>query len=222
MNTDKIFAQIRSQLEGGGVWVDRDTSTPDDGLKLGLKAAGAERPLYVAAIVAMLISDDVRHRTGAVAVIPEIRAEVGAERLAKIVRDHEALYQGVAPSWRISHDDLEQAAALAIAPEVSTKDAAALAWLKQLAQDRPWGAFLLNDLARADGAWLVKNAKGLVPHTHIGVLLKLSSAQRDDLIDALAPWPAEKPTVLTASVWKQLPADEASRLRQKMWPGSAP
>lgn len=222
MNTDKIFAQIRSQLEGGGVWVDRDTSTPDDGLKLGLKAAGAERPLYVAAIVAMLISDDPRHRTGAVAVIPELRAEVGAERLAKIVRDHAALYQGVAPAWRISHEDLEQAAALAIAPSVTSNDAAALTWLKQLAQDRPWGAFLLNDLARIDGDWLVKNAKGLVPHSHIGVLLKLNSAQRDALIDTLAPWPAEKPTVLTASVWRQLPAEESSRLRQKMWPGSAP
>lgn len=222
MNTDKIFAQIRSQLEGGGVWGGRDSVTPDDGLKLGLQAAGGERPLYVAAVVAMLISEDVRHRTGAVAVLPEIRAEVGAERLAKIIRDNEALYRGVTPAWRVSFDDLEHTAAVAIAPSVTPKDAEAVAWLRQLAQSRPWGNFLLNDLARADGDWLVKNARGLVPHGHIGVLLKLTPAQRDDLIDALAPWPAEKPTVLTTSVWRQLPADEASRLRQKMWPGSAP
>lgn len=215
-----VLQDVRKQLVDGSVWADRDTLHPHDGLERAIRGAGSRKPLFAAAVLACLTDPDVRLRTGAVAVLREVVADIGAGRLAGVLRDQEALFRGVKAAWQIEHEDLEQSAAIALASRTKAGDTAALGYLRRLAKDRPWGRFLLNSLAEIDGAWLVANARGLVPHTHVGLLGILPPGQRIALIDALAPWPPEQPTFFTQAFWKQLPAEEAARLRGRMWPGS--
>jgi hypothetical protein len=218
VNHADLLARIRAQLETGAVWSEPDTIHPHDGLIRAIRASGPERPAFAAAIVACLASHDLRVRTGAVAALREVVADLGADEVARVLRDDASLFRGVRPSWRIESDDLEHAAAMAVAAGVNARDTTAIAWLREVARERPWGGFVLPALARVDGDWLVAHAAGLVTHAHLGVLAALPPALRAPLIHALAPWPPEQPTVLTRAFWSRLPADEAERLRALRWP----
>jgi hypothetical protein len=210
---------VEKQLTDGSVWTHRDFMHHHDGLLAAIRSSGSERPLYAASVLAALLSPDLRVRTGAVGVLDEIVGDVGADRVATILRDNEALFRGVKPAWRISAEDLEQAATMAVASGVQAGDTTAIAWLRKVARDRKWGAYAFNALARVDGDWLVANARGLVPHTHLGVLSNLRPDLRFRYIDAQAPWPAEKPDFFTKAFWSGLSTEEAARLRGRMWPG---
>lgn len=214
-----ILAQVHKQLVDGSVWVSREHMHNHDGLIEAIRAAGPDRKAYAAAVLACLGDPDVRVRTGAVAALREVIGELGADTIVAALK--EPLLRGVKPAWRIEHDDLEQTAAVVVAAAVKPADKSAIAWLRTIAANRDWGHFALLGLARVDGDWLVANARGLVPHSYIGVLEALRPELRAKLIQALAPWPPEAPTFLTNAFWKRLPAAEATRLRALMWPGSA-
>ncbi len=218
MAPDDLAAQIRDQLKNGSVWYDRDCVDPHDGLLTAMQAAGADRPAFSAALFPLLSDDDLRLRTGAVALLREILPDIGADAAAAVLRDKEPLFRGVAPAWRIERDDLEQAAALAIGPGTKRGNAVASLWLATLALHRPWGWLVLTDLARVDPDWVLARARSLVKHEHLGVLLALPADRRLDLINALQPYPPETPTQLTRSFWSRFPPEEARLLRAHMWP----
>jgi hypothetical protein len=213
-----LAARVRKQLEDGSVWNDRDTSDPHDGLITAMRAPGADRASFSAAIFPLLASADVRHRTGAVALLREIVPEVGADAAAAAIRDHEPLYRDVEAAWRIEREELEPAAALAVGSRTSHGDRVAIAWLEALALGRSWGWLVLLDLARLDPEWVITHARGLVPHDHIGVLLTLTPDQRLRLAGALQPYPPEASLRSAKLLWTRLPPDEAARLRARMWP----
>lgn len=219
MKAEEIPSLVRNQTETGGVWADpREDTHPHDGLLRAVREAGAQRPLFVASIVALLVSPDVRHRTGAVAVLSAVAADVGAGRLAALIRDNEQLYRGVAPAWRIAYTDLEHSAGMAVASAVQPGDTVAIEWLRRMATERPWGFYVLTALARVDAEWLIARATTVVGHKNLGVIAALPRDQRTQLITALAPYPPEVPTDLTRAFWRQFPPDEAARLRALMWP----
>ena len=222
MNPLDIPKMVATQLADGTVWQGRDLVHNHDGLLRAILDSGTQRPLYAAAVFALLPSGDLRLRTGAIGVLHEVVPDIGAGKLAALLRNGESLFRGVRPAWRISAEDLEQAAAMAIAAGVNPGDTVAIGWLRRMAKERSWGAYALNVLARVDGDWIVVNAKGLVPHNHLGVLSALRTKLRAPFIDALAPWPPEVPALLTRAFWKKVPPAEATRLRQRMWPGEAP
>jgi len=213
-----LAAQIRDQLKNGSVWYDRDSVHPHDGLQVAMQAADADRPAFSAALFPLLADDDLRLRTGAVALLREILPYVGADAAATVLRDKEPLFRGVAPAWRIERDDLEQAAALAIGPGTKRGNTVASLWLATLALHRPWGWVVLGDLARIDPDWVLTRARSLVKHEHLGVILALPADRRLELIDALQPYPPETPTPLTRSFWARFPPEEAKLLRSRMWP----
>lgn len=214
----EFIQQIRQQLTGSPLWGGPEAIHPHDGLSQALRSAGAQRLLMVAATFALLTDSDLRVRTGVVAVLREIIVDIGAGKVASQLRDNEALFRGISPAWRIEHDDLEQVAALAVATGLKPYDTQALDYLRRIAQERHWGFYVLESLARQDADWLIAHAKGLVPHDHLGVLGALSPAQQEQLIDVLAPYPPEKPSFFTKAFWNQRPSEEAARLRRRMWP----
>lgn len=210
--------QIRQQLTGSPLWGGPEAVHPHDGLSQALRRAGAQRPLMVAATFALLTDSNLQVRTGIVAVLREVISDIGVDKVVEQLQNNEVLFRGIAPAWRIEHDDLEQVAALAVAAGLKANDTAALGYLRRIAQNRSWGFYLLETLARQDTDWLIAHAKGLVPHDHLGVLGALPPGKQEQLIDSLAPYPPEKPSFFTKAFWNQLPSEDAARLRHRMWP----
>jgi len=218
MYNAKISDLIRQQLTHGSVWVDKDAVHPQDGLSQALRASGAERPEFVAALFAMLSDDSLPVRTGVVAVLREIVSDIGAGNVARVLNAQRTLFEGVAPAWRIQHLDLEQVAAIAVASGLKAGDHYGIQYLREISRERDWGFFVLDALARVDGQWLVDHAKGLVSHDHLGVLEALSPDLQLRLIDILSPYPPELSDFYTQAFWKRLPPDLAQQLRARMWP----
>jgi hypothetical protein len=209
---------VRQQFVDGSAWTGRDAQEPHDGLVHALRGGEVDRGQVAAVALSLLGSPDLRARTGAVAILRELGPALDASKAAKIVADNAPRFRGTTPAWRIEHADLEQSAAVAIAAAAKPSDTVALAWLRDLAASRKWGFHLLDSLARLDPDWLIAHARGLVPHDHLGVLVPLSPSQQERLIDALSPYPPEKPTFFTKAFWSRLPPADAARLRRRMWP----
>jgi hypothetical protein len=211
-----IESKVQRQLQNGSVWYARDFIHPDDGLRLALRTETASRGAYVEALRQRLGSTDLRQRTGAIALLREILPDIGADR-ALAALQLAPLNPGQQPAWRIEVADLEQAAARALAANATAADIETIDWIKQLAVERDYRVFLLVPLARLDPNWILENA-ALVSHSSPAILVALPVDRREELIDALAPWPPEEPSPLTRAFWKRLPPAESARLRDRMWP----
>ncbi len=210
-----IESKVHRQLQDGSVWYSPHFIDPDDGLKHALRTEPTNRAAYVEALRQRLGSTDLRQRTGAIALLREILPDIGADRALAAL--HSApLEPGQRPAWRIEVADLEQAAARALAAGATATDIHTIAWIKQLAIERPYRVFMLVPLARLDPSWLLANS-ALVDHRHLAILTSLPLERRAELIDALAPWPPEEPSSLTRAFWRRLPPDEAVRLRSLIW-----
>lgn len=222
----EIPQRVRQQLESGAVWRSRDDTHPHDGLLRAIRSAGTERPVYAAAVLALLTSDDLRHRTGAVGVLFEVVRDLGAGRVAGVLRDNVALLRGVRPAWPIGEDDLEHAAIMAVAPHVKADGSGAIQWLReQLPRiaaaadpDQPWISAVLVALARVDTDWFLAHAVSHTNHAQIELIKALPIERRAAYIAAKAPWPPEQPDSLTRFFWKGFPPEESARLRALMWP----
>jgi hypothetical protein len=213
--TMMIDLRVQRQFEDGSQWVSRHHIHPHDGMLHALRTEPENRADYAEAVRQRLGSTDIRQRTGAIAVLGEVLHDIGGDRALEALQS-EVLEPGQRPAWRLEAADLELVAARALAVGASPVDTRTIAWLKQLAIQRPYRVFLLAPLARLDPDWIVANA-ALVEHDNLAVLIALPVTHRADLIEALRPWPPEKPSLLTRAFWKKVPPAEASRLRSLLW-----
>ena len=217
---ESIDSKVQRQLQDGNVWYSPHFIHPDDGLEYALRTEPANRAAYAEALRKRLGSRDERQRTGAIALLREILPYTGADQALAAL--HSApLEPGQRPAWQIGTTDLEQAAARALAVGATAADIHTIAWVKQLATERPYRLSLLAPIARLDPDWILANT-GLVGHDNHGVLAALPPGRRAEFIAALAPWPPEKPTLLSRAFWKRLPPVEAARLRALIWSESPP
>lgn len=210
--------QIERHLEGHLVWQERRHIHRHDGLSQAIRGSPwDERAVYAEALCQLLGSPDIRHRTGAIAVLTDVMPPLRSDRaLASLGQIPTA-----PPAWHIGYPSLEQAAAIALATKVTPDDENTLAWLKSLVVQRPYANFLWAHLARLDPAWLIQQAHH-IEHKMLGVIAALPPADRATYIAAKAPWPSEVPTVLTRAFWRTLPTGEVQRLRSLMYPTDQP
>ncbi|MEM7735278.1 MAG: hypothetical protein AAF267_05750 [Deinococcota bacterium] len=214
MHLTHLRKQVEQQFEYGTVWQGRDFVYPHDGLVQSIRQASpATRADYAEVIRQLLWSDDLRHRTGAIAVLDEVMPPLtAAEVLANLEQPPQQ-----APAWPIGDKDLEQSVAITLASNATQDDINTLEWLKTLSLERDYAVFLWCHLARLDSAWTVAHAQH-VNHSTLAVIAALPEVDRENYIKAKAPWPEEEPSVLTKAFWKQLPPQEAARLRALMYP----
>lgn len=210
-----LDARVQRQLQDGSVWSSPQDIHPHDGLLHALRTDRANRAGYVEALRQRLGSTDIRQRTGSLALLSEILPDIGADRALAALYSA-PLEPGQKPAWRIEAEDLELVAARSLATGATAADTHTLAWLKRLAVERSYRVFLLAPLARLDPDWVLSHPE-LVEHRNLAVLTALPASRRAELIASLAPWPPEKPSLLTRAFWKKVPAAEASRLRALMW-----
>ncbi|MEO1148037.1 MAG: hypothetical protein AAFY26_20840 [Cyanobacteria bacterium J06638_22] len=209
-----LRSQIERHLEGQLVWLERDHVHLHDGLSQAIRrSTSAERGVYAEALCQLLSSSDIRHRTGAIAVLTDVMPPLRSDRALACLGQIPAQL----PAWDIGYPSLEQAAAIALAANATPEDARTIAWLKSLVLQRSYADFLWIHLARLDPEWLMKQAHH-IGHNVLGVIAALPESQRAAYIAAKAPWPPEVPTVLTRAFWKKLPEGEAQRLRSLMYP----
>ena len=177
--------QIEGHLEGDLVWLARDHVHRHDGLSQAIRGStSAEREIYAEALCSLLGSTDIRHRTGAIAVLtdvmPPLQSDLALACLGQIPTQP--------PAWPIGYPSLEQAAAIALATKATPNDENTLAWLKSLVLQRQYADFLWVHLARLDPAWLMQQAHH-IGHKALGVIAALLPTHRAAYIAAKAPWP---------------------------------
>lgn len=210
--------QIECHLEGQLVWLERDHVHRHDGLSQAIRGSTlAEREIYAEALCQLLESTDMRHRTGAIAVLTDVMPPLQSDRALACLGQ----ISTQPPAWDIGYPSLEQAAAIALATKATPDDEKTLEWLKALVLQRPYADFLWAHLARLDPTWLLRQAHH-IGHQVLGVIAALPPAHRAAYIAAKAPWPPEKPTVLTRAFWQTLPTEEVQQLRSLMYPAAQP
>ena len=206
--------QIEGLLEGDLVWLARDYVHRHDGLSQAIRGSTpAERETYAEALCPLLGSTDIRHRTGAIAVLTDVMPPLRSDRALACLGQ----IPTQPPAWPIGYPSLEQAAAIALATKATPNDENTLAWLKSLVLQRQYADFLWVHLARLDPAWLMQQAHH-IGHKALGVIAALLPTHRAAYIAAKAPWPPEAPTVLTRAFWQKVPKAEAQQLRSLMYP----
>ncbi|MEL6400952.1 MAG: hypothetical protein AAFR26_18080 [Cyanobacteria bacterium J06626_4] len=206
--------QIEGHLEGHLVWLARDHVHRHDGLSQAIRGSiWAEHEVYAEALCQLLGSTDIRHRTGAIAVLTDVMPPLRSDRALACLGQ----ISTQPPAWPIGYPSLEQAAAIALATKATPADVKTIAWLKSLVLQRPYAHFLWVHLARLDPAWLIQQVHH-IKHKMLGVIAALPESQRAVYIAVKAPWPPEMPTVLTRAFWRKLPVAEAQRLRSLMYP----
>ncbi len=92
-----IAAQVRHQLEFGSVWQDRDSIDNYDGVVRAIRESGADRPAFAEAVFACLTSEVPLVRDGAARTVPEVARDLGADRLAKWVRENAGCFPDIEP-----------------------------------------------------------------------------------------------------------------------------
>ncbi|MEM9008425.1 MAG: hypothetical protein AAGE59_33560 [Cyanobacteria bacterium P01_F01_bin.86] len=206
--------QIERHLEGHCVWLERDHVYRHDGLSQAIRCSPpAERAVYAEALCQLLRSPDVRHCTGAIAVLADVMPPLRSDRALADLKQ----IPSQPPAWNIGYPSLEQAAAITLAAKATPADGKTLAWLQDLVLQRPYANFLWAHIARLDPAWLMQKAHH-VEHKLLGVIAALPTSQRAAYIASKAPWPPEIPTVLTRAFWQRFPESERQRLRTLMYP----
>ena len=217
-NVHALRSQIERHLEGQLVWQGRDHVHRHDGLSQAIRCSTpTEREEYAEALCQLLESTDIRHRTGAVAVLTDVMPPLRSDQVLACLGKISAQ----PPAWNIGYPSLAQATAIALAAKATPDDEKTIEWLKNLALQGHYADFLWVHLARLDPAWLLQQAHH-VGHQVLGVARQSPPAHRTAYIAAKAPWPPEVPTVLTRSFWKTLPENEAKRLRALMYPSEQP
>ncbi|NEQ45999.1 MAG: hypothetical protein F6K00_21625 [Leptolyngbya sp. SIOISBB] len=130
--------QIEQHLEGQLIWLERDHIHRHDGLKQAIRCSPwDERAVYAEALCQLLGSIDIRHRTGAIAVLTDVMPPLRSDRALACLRQIPAQ----PPAWNIGYPSLEQAAAIALATKATPADENTLEWLKNLVVQRPMRTF---------------------------------------------------------------------------------
>lgn len=206
--------EIESQLRGTGSWSQREDYTAADGLDRAIGAAGPWSPVFGRTLLLHTEDADVGVRTTAVYLLERVAKEVGAPAILKVMERSPKLFDGVKPVGHPTNQpDLRWSMLMALGTAVGPKDAAALAVLRKAAHEER-GFWLLDALGRADSAWLLANAKAVVPKDAlIGALRSMpDTASRAKLIRALGPWSAaEKKAALASGGWALM--DDAAKLK---------
>lgn len=213
-----VLPLVRRQLRAGNVWSAREDATDLDGLSRAIADAGPLRPAFVDAVVASLRDPDVAVRTGAAAVLADVRADVDLAALVALLTDDARLLVGVPPRRHAlgPHRDLASAVYAALAAEVQDRGDATPQVVEVLRRGAHEGRWVLAALARVDAEWLIAHAPEVVPEAAIGgVVLHLATHElRRRLLLALGPWPPEaSERVLAQRWWRALPDTEATQLR---------
>lgn len=215
-----IQLMLRNQLQGFGVWTDKNDHTSIDGAKRAIRGAGETRPQFVEAIWALLEDSDARVRAGAVELLAEV--EIDVARLWTLLRKRPELFKGVAPygPWT-SYPSLDWGLWFAIAQRVTPEATEIVEDIRSIILNYTPGRVtnrLLPSMARINPEWLLKHARERVPLNMIGaIMLSLPApAYRERFIKCLAPWPR---TIVddfkkNPIFWERVSTDEALRLRR--------
>lgn len=214
-----LVAAVRSQLDGGAIWVDKNDYDSKDGMQRALRAAGAHRRLLADVVAGHLLDPQPKIRTGAVAVAAEVAGVLGAEPITEIYEAHEELFRGVPPEGHtIQQPDLGWELLAAIAGAVAgASERRAIGLLRRHASDER-GSWLLGALARHDTEWLLEHAPDVVPPRVMGGLLRSIDDQthRVELLRRIRWTPdAAAAVAARAALWKSLPfaPEEIAELR---------
>ena len=217
-----IAKQILEQLQTGNIWHnDHDYTENYEGLQHALRNSGCDRPPFTAAIYDCLTNPSPLVRSGAIALVSEVAIEIGVDRLADLARNSPNSFCDADKPGQTS-EDLEQKFVMALLSFIQPQHQIAIAYIKEIATERAWGAYVLGCLARVDPKWILAHPQ-FVPHDNMAVLFALNQDQRKQLVKALAPYPPE-PTEpawavqIRQSAWKKFSEEDAKELRLLMWP----
>ena len=205
---------VEAQLRGSGPWNEREDQTSADGLGRALSEAGPWLPVFARTIARHVEDTDVGVRTLAVFLLERVAKEVGAAAILQALQRSRRLFDGVKPEGHPTNQpDLRWSMLMALGAAAGPKDAAAIAVLRKAAHEER-GFWLIGALGRVDAAWLLANAREVVPKKALGAALRAmpDTAGRQAMIRALAPWTAEeKKTALATPFWGML--DDAPKLK---------
>lgn len=214
---NKWKTAIYQQLEGDSPWSDRNDLHRYEGLERQLQDSPADqREEWVQACAELLITAEWPIRSGIVAVLLEIAEDLGAEWLTEQWLAHPELFLDIPPVEPCPFKTLDKGLFRAIAHALQPEDSQAIALLRQVAVDPEWGSWVVPALAKHDADWLIHHAREVVPHRMVSVLIPLSSEQRRQLIQKLAPWPREVLDNISPGYWRQFSPQEAQELQQMM------
>lgn len=221
---NEVGSKVFEQLKHGTVWTNpREDVDNYDGLLSILRARDSDFLIYVEATLKCLVSDDLFVRTGAVAVLEDIAGDIQEDFFVNLLQTNLKLFRGVKPAFRIAWPDLEQSAVFAVQRLLFTKaNPKTLNYLKDIAQNTPWGSMVIDIIARFDSDWVLKHPT-LVDKKNLYLFFTLPRDKRLALAKSLAPFPPEPTEPLWAvqireSAWKKFTPEEAEELKAMMWP----
>ena len=208
---DEVLSLVRKQIVKGTVWIDKHDQGNLDGLTRAVRDSGELLPAFARAIHQLLTDKDRSIRSGAVAMLPEVREEIGASALVDLLETRLELYYRVKPSRKfpLHYDDLAGALLVSIGRLAQPGDARSIEVLRESIRGEH-AREVASSLARVDADWLCDHTT-LVPRQVLGaMLLSLPTpAHRERLVRALAPWPeSERELVLDKRFWDMLEADQ--------------
>lgn len=208
---EDVVREVESQLRGTGKWSRPDDYSAVDGLGRAIAAAGPWLPVFARTLAAHLEDADVGVRTIAVFLLERVAKEVGAAKILAVLERSPRLFDGVKPVGHPTNQpDLRWSLLMALGSAVGPQDTAALQVLRKAAHEER-GSWLLGALGRADSAWLLENAKLVVPKKALIAAVRAlpDTTSRQALIRALGPWTAEeKKAALASPGWALVPDAE--------------
>jgi len=211
-NEDEVLPLVRKQITEGTVWIHKHDYGNLDGLTRAVRDSGELRPAFARAILNLISEKDRTIRSCVVAMLPEVRENIGAAELIDLLEAHPGLYYQIKPSRKsnLHYDDLAGALLVSIGRAAEPDDARSIAFLRKATEGKhAWE--VAPSLARVDADWICDHADR-VPREVLGaMLLSLPTpAHRERLVRALAPWPeSERELVHDKLYWDMLDADEA-------------
>lgn len=219
MDSNTLTRKIRHHLQSGSDWSEPNDRFAFEGLERQLQVADPpQRQALIKACQALISDPELQVRSGIVALLPEIAADLDANWLLNQLEQQAPLFVGVAPEGALlSQATLDREILLALSLALRPQQARVLSRLRQeVLKDPDWGRCLLPSLAKLDSDWLQQNARKVIPHRMVAVLTLLDPQARRAVIRQLAPWPPEILNKISPAYWQQFPPQEAQELKRLM------
>lgn len=207
--------QIRNQLLKGTEWANKDDQEYTDGLERFIDENPESREYVVSACKELFQDSDVVVRSGIMVILNIIAKDIGAEWLYRQYKKHPERFVDQWPEdYILRHKTMDKELIKNIARAVEPHQSEIISFLKDTVfKDKEWGEWLLLDLARVDGDWLLDHAKELVPQDMFSILFRLNPSQRKKYIHLMAPWSEEVVRSMSSFFWNRFEEEEARELK---------